>query len=311
MKVSVVTTLYYSEPYINEFFQRIKNALEPLVGESYEVIFVNDGPTDGSILSVRRLIEKALPMQVQLIELSRNFGHHKAMLTGLRLAKGDFVFLIDIDLEEPPELFTTFWEKIHANSDTDVVYGIQTKRKGNYFEKYSGAFFYHFFNWFSDIKYPHNTTTARLMRKDYVQAVLEYPEKELEIWGVFVLSGFNQVEVPVIKGYKGSTTYSIRRKLSMAIQTITSFSTKPLYLIFLLGIVMAGIASASLIFIFINKLIYGDEIEGWASILGSVWIIGGLLMSSIGVIGLYLSKIFLEVKDRPLTHIKSIYYKKE
>ena len=127
MKLSIVTTLYKSSPYIDEFYVRISKEAQKITND-YEIIFVDDGSPDDSLLKVVALYER--DSRVKVVELSRNFGHHKAIMTGLSCAKGDFVFLIDSDLEEAPELLGSFWNELQKEDDLDVVYGVQEKRKG-------------------------------------------------------------------------------------------------------------------------------------------------------------------------------------
>ena len=306
MKISVVTTLYHSEKYLPEFYKRVKETVVQITPD-YELIFVNDGSPDNSGRRVLDL-QQADP-RIVLIQLSRNFGHHQAILTGLRHAAGDFIFLIDSDMEEDPELLKIFWETQTQADDVDVVYGFQTKRKGNFFERSSGSLFYKVLNMVAQFEYPADTLTARLMKKSYVKAVLEYTEKTLDVWAFFVLAGFNQIGVPVTKKSKGKSTYTFFKKLRMSIEIITSSSHRPLYSIFFIGLIWLFISGGHLIIIFINKWIYGAEIEGWASIMASVWLIGGIVIFLLGVIGIYLSKIFLEIKNRPLTIVKSIHRK--
>lgn len=304
MKISVITTLYHSEKYLPEFYKRMRETVIQLT-EDYEIIFVNDGSPDNSGRYVLEL-QKEDP-KIVLIQLSRNFGHHQAILTGLRHCEGDYIFLIDCDLEEDPELLVIFSNEQGKSSDIDVVFGIQVKRKGRMFERASGNAFYKLLNVVTQFEYPANTLTARLMKKSYVEAVLEYTEKTLDVWAIFVLAGFNQVGIPVTKKSKGGSTYTFFKKMKMSIEIITSLSHRPLYFIFFIGLIWLFISGGYIIAILINKWIYGAEIEGWASIMASLWLIGGIVIFLLGVIGIYLSKIFLEIKNRPLTIVKSIH----
>ncbi|MCS6934902.1 MAG: glycosyltransferase family 2 protein [Chitinophagales bacterium] len=305
MELSVVTTMYYSQPYLKEFYNRTLDAIRRIGVTDYEMLFVNDGSPDDSA-SVILQFHKENP-RVKLIDLSRNFGHHNAIMAGLRAAKGDWVFLIDCDLEEDPELLVEFWKyrSDAANADVDVIYGIQEKRKGNFFERISGQLFYDFLDLFLDVKYPSNTLTARIMRSRYVQSVTTYPEKSLEIWGIFLLAGYKQLGVTTTKKYKGSTTYTLSKKLKMAIETITSLSNKPLYIIFYIGMITFIISTLYILYVIIHSF-YADmsTAMGWSSIIASIWMVGGLIILLLGIISIYLSKIFVEVKNRPLYIIK-------
>lgn len=306
IKISVVVTLYHSEKYVQEFYSRLKKSILTLT-QHYEIIFVNDGSLDGANLAVLTL--QQLDPRVVLVDLSRNFGHHQAIMCGLNQATGDYVFLIDVDLEEDPELIIDFWKTMESNKDIDVVFGIQEERKGNLFEKISGTLFYRLLNAIAQFKYPANTFTARLMNRKYVDSVLQYKEKAVDIWMIFVLVGFNQKAFSAKKKNKGSSTYTFIKKISMAIEIITSSSHRPLYSIFIIGTLWLLLSAINVIIILIKKWGFGIPIEGWASIMASVWLIGGIIIFLIGVIGIYLSKVFLEIKDRPLSIIKNIYRK--
>lgn len=304
MKISVVTTLYYSEPHIAEFHAGTVAALSEET-DDFEMIYVNDGSPDQSLQKILDI--QQTESRVVVIDLARNFGHHRAIMTGLQHTNGDYVFLIDSDLEERPDLFNLFWREIVADKELDVVYGVQEARKGGLFEKLSGRVWYFLFSMMSSIDYPEDSLTARLMTKRYVENVRQFGEKELELWGVFVLAGFRQKAVPTTKGSKGQTTYTLGRKLRMMVNSITSFSSRPLVASFLLGILMTFVSFCLIIYFLILWAIYEQPLEGWTSTLISIWFVGGVITFSLGIIGIYLSKMFLEIKNRPLTSIRNIY----
>ena len=162
MKLSIVTTLCYSPDYVNEFYERVSKEAKKIT-DDYEIIFVDDGSSDDSLQKAVALYEKDI--KVKVIELSRNFGHHKAIMTGLSYAQGDFVFLIDSDLEEEPELLGKFWAEMQKDDTVDVVYGVQKKRKGGWFERWSGEIYYKIVNKLGNMTIPKNIITARLMKK--------------------------------------------------------------------------------------------------------------------------------------------------
>lgn len=306
LRISVVTTLYYSEKYIIEFYNRVRKSLAKIT-DDYEFVFVDDGSPDNSAHKILTLQKDYA--NITLIELSRNFGHHQAILTGLQHVTGDYVFLIDCDLEEDPELLNSFWDTLQQDKNIDVVYGIQMKRKGNLFERTTGNIFYKILNLVTHFEYPANTLTARLMKKNYVSAVLEFKEKAIDVWAIFVMAGFNQIGIPVTKKSKGTSTYTLSRKIRMSIEIMTSLSHKPLYSIFFLGVIWVCISTVNISIILVKKWLYGAQIEGWASIMASLWLIGGVIIFLLGLIGIYLSKIFLEIKNRPLSIIKTIHRK--
>lgn len=303
-KVTVLTTMYYSSQYIEEFYFRVLKALVN-ISDNFEIIFVNDGSPDDSLEKVLSLREK--DKRIKIINLSRNFGHHQAILSGLKYTTGDYIFLIDLDLEEPPELITSFWNKINSDKKIDVVYGVQKKRKGNYLERVLGNIFYKLHKTLIDIDYPSDTTTARLMKKEYVNSVLLYKEKELDLWTIFVLAGFNQVSLPVVKYSKGTTTYTFFKKIKISLNIITSTTSKPLYYVFIFGFIVTFLSIIYIPYVLFTKFFFNDIIEGWTSLAISIWFLGGVAILSIGVLGIYLSKIFKEIKNRPLSIIKKIY----
>jgi putative glycosyltransferase len=304
VKISIVSTLYYSQNYLQEFCDRCITSVQKLTPD-FELILVNDGSPDQSLVKAIELQKKYT--FITIIDLSRNFGHHRAIMTGLKHAAGDYIFLIDSDLEESPELLEQFLIEIQSKPELDVVYGIQAKRKGSWFERISGKFFYNILSILTSVEYPADTFTARLMTKRYVDSVLNYQEKELDIWGVFVLTGYNQSGVIATKGFKGKSSYSLYKKIRMAIEIITNLSHRPLYFTFLLGVIVTFISLGIVASLLYRKWINNIDVEGWASILASVWFLGGLVLLVLGVISIYLSKIFLEIKNRPLTTIKTIY----
>ena len=306
MKLSIVTTLYKSSKYVDEFYERISKEAHKITND-YEIIFVDDGSPDDSLQKSVALYEKDL--KVKVIELSRNFGHHKAIMTGLSHAKGEFVFLIDSDLEEEPELLEHFWKELHKDKNTDVVYGVQESRKGDWFEKLSGVFFWKLINFLSPVKMPINMITARLMTSKYTQSLISYKESEIFIGGIWAHMGYKQKAINVNKGSQSETTYSLKRKLALLVNSITSFSSKPLIYIFYIGLITTFISTVFILKLVVDKLLFGLTFEGWTSLIVSVWFFGGLIILLLGVIGIYLSKIFIEVKQRPYTIVRNFFEK--
>lgn len=302
MELSIVTTLYFSSPYIVEFYERISQEAKKIT-EDYEIIFVNDGSPDDSLNIAVKLYEK--DERVRVIDLSRNFGHHKAIMTGLSYAKGKLVFLIDSDLEEEPELLSLFYEH-YQTSDIDVVYGVQKIRKGNVIEKITGELFYRLFNLISTYPVPANLITARLMSQSYVKALVEHKDKEIFLAGLWAITGFRQVPLFVKKNYKGKSSYDLFRKLSIVVDSITSFSYKPLIFVFYLGSIISVFSFAAAIVLVVRKIFF-NTLVGWSSLIVSIWLLGGLTIFCLGIIGIYLAKVFSETKQRPYTIIRKIY----
>jgi len=303
VRLSIVTSLYRTSKYLDEFYRRTVAAASALT-DAFEVILVNDGSPDDSMARALRLHEQ--DSRVRIIDLSRNFGHHKALMTGLAHARGHLVFLIDSDLEEAPEWLLPFHDAL-LRSDVDVVYGVQRTRKGGWLERTTGAIFFRVISPLLTHRIPANVVTARLMSRRYVQALVQHRDRELCLSGVWVATGFEQQALGVDKGTRGETSYSMRRRISEFVSAVTSFSNRPLIFVFYLGtVVMIGslVAAVGLI---IQTLNHGIGVPGYASLMVSIWFLGGLMIFSIGIVGVYVAKVFTEVKDRPYTVIRAEY----
>ncbi|MDP3695570.1 MAG: glycosyltransferase family 2 protein, partial [Desulfocapsaceae bacterium] len=239
MRLSIVATLYQSAPYITEFYQRASAAAKQLVDEDYEIVLVNDGSPDNSLDLAVQLTQS--DSHVIVVDLSRNFGHHKAMMTGLAHAKGERVFLIDSDLEEEPEWLINFAEQMQSDP-CDVVYGVQELRKGGWFERWSGRLFYRFFKALTGLALPENVVTSRLMTRRFVNALLRHEEREVFMAGLWHITGFVQRPQVIKKHSNSETTYVLHRKMSLLVNSVTSFSNAPLVGIFYIGILISLIA---------------------------------------------------------------------
>jgi putative glycosyltransferase len=302
MKLSVVTTLYCSADFVQEFHRRATDAARQIT-DDYEIIMVDDGSPDASL-------EKAVAIarsdpRVKVVELSRNFGHFRAMMTGLRYSAGEFVFLIDVDLEESPEWLSTFWTTL-ADRGADVVYGRQITRKGRFVERVGGALHWWVIRRLSYYPIPENLVTARLMTRQYVRALVRHREQKTAMGGLWAMTGFRQIGLPIAKSSRGRTSYSLAKRTAAAFDGITAFSERPLVLVFVLGVVIFVLSSIGAVYLIVRRLT-GVLLSGWASLIVSVWILGGLSIACIGVVGLYTARIFVETKRRPYAIIRAVH----
>lgn len=303
MKLSVVSTLYGSAPHLEEFHARMSHATRAVAGDDYEIILVNDGSPDDSLeLAIQLLGDDN---HLRIVDLSRNFGHHHAMISGLEQARGERVFLIDSDLEEDPDWLLKFWETMQDKS-CDSVYGVQEQRKGGMVERFSGWIFYILFNFLTGFEFPKNIVTARLMNRAYLDAFLGHRERELSIGGLFFITGFDQCAVTVKKLHLSPSTYTLARKLSVFVNSVVSFSSKPLVGIFVFGMSVFLLSLFVSAYYVINAMILGEPPSGWTSLMVSVWMLGGLIISCIGIVGIYLSKVYNETKARPRAIVRRI-----
>lgn len=304
MKLSIVATLYQSAPYIDEFHRRASSVARELVGEDFEIVLVNDGSPDDSLDVAVRL--GARDPRVVVVDLSRNFGHHKAMMTGLAHAKGDLVFLIDSDLEEEPEWLLPFRETMAAAA-CDVVYGVQVKRKGGPMERLTGPMFYRLFRALTGIRQPDNIVTARLMSRRYVDALLQHREREINIGGLWLITGFDQRQYVVAKHSTSPTTYSFSRKFGHLVNAVTSFSSLPLVFTFYSGLVISLTAMAYIAYLVLKYFFIASPPGGYTSIIASIWLFSGLIIFFMGIQGIYIAKVFSEVKQRPYSIVRHVY----
>ena len=299
--ISVVSTLYHSSQTVGSFIKQCEKSLVKLT-DRYEIILIDDGSPDDSVEKARKS-----NAPIKIISFSRNYGHHHAMMAGLEHASGDFIFLIDSDLEESPSLLLEFWEKLQKNLDAEMIFGVQDRRKGKITERILGSLFYRIFNFLSEVKIPSNLLTVRLMTRRFVDSLIQFKERELFIGGVWQIAGFKQIPLLVHKASTSKTTYTLKNKFDLALNSITSFSSKPLVLLFKLSLFINFIT-----FAYVGKTVYfwityEEPILGYSSLIISIWMFGGLLLSATSLVGLYLSKVFIEVKKRPRYSIKEIY----
>jgi putative glycosyltransferase len=302
MKLSIVTTLYKSAPHVDEFYRRAKEAAERIT-DDYEIVMVDDGSPDNSLYLACAIARN--DGRVRVVELSRNFGHHKALMAGLDHAGGELCFLIDSDLEEDPALLGSFLNKMQSG-EFDVVYGFQQTRKGDKLESTGGKVAWYLINKLYSIDMPINQCTVRLMRREYVDALLLHRESNTVIGGLWVITGFRQVGVPIAKGHRPESSYSTLLRLATLINGITSFSTVPLNLMIMFGMTVSFISLAIGIFVILQKLL-NNSAAGWASLIVSIWFMGGIIVFCLGVIGIYISRIFVETKNRPYVIVRRIH----
>jgi putative glycosyltransferase len=303
-KLSVVTTLYRSEATVEEFHRRMAAAASPAAAE-VEFIYVNDGSPDRSLERILRL--RGADLRIKVIDLARNFGHHPALMTGLARASGDLIFLIDSDLEEPPELLEEFAAVLRGRPETDSVYGVQQRRKGGLGERLAGRLWYSFFCRLADVPYPADSLTARLMTRRFVDAVLLHDERDLDMMGIFALTGHEQIALATTKSSKGASSYTLWRRVNIAATGMTAFTMAPLAFIAAAGCLMT-----------LSSLLGGAvwlasswrDSDGFGSAdfaAWSIWFVGGLLLTALGVVAFYARAILQETKARPRAIVRRIY----
>ncbi|MDD4968578.1 MAG: glycosyltransferase family 2 protein [Paludibacter sp.] len=305
--LSIVTTLYKSQRFLDAFVAQCEQALADIHCDSYELIFVNDGSPDNSLDKVLELKEKN--NHIVAVDLSRNFGHHYAIMAGLTYSTGEYVFLIDCDLEVPPTHIPTFYNKLTEIKDCDVVYGIQEKRKGSFIERTVGGLFYSFFNSLTDTRIPENLLTERIMSRRYVDELIRMGDKNIFMAGMMQWVGFKQIPITIKKGLReGESTYTLGKRISLSMQAITSFSSYPLIMLFKFGFFISTLSILTGAYFLIKKLIYPEIVlSGFTFLIVVLLFSVGIIISSLGILGIYIDKLFNQTKNRQSFIVKDIY----
>jgi putative glycosyltransferase len=305
MQLSIVSTLYNSSATVDAFVRRSCAVGEALYPNAFEIILVDDGSTDDSLNKAIGLCPQY--PQLAIVELSRNFGHHNALREGLQHAKGELIWLLDSDLEEAPELLPEFLNQLESNN-LDVVIGVQKSRKGGWRERFFGGWFWRIFNKLTDAQVPEDVSTARLMRRHVVEALLLYRESAFFFSGIQSLAGFKTTTLSFEKKSKGYSAYTLRKRTALMLNAVTSFSSKPLLYILAIGVGISCLAVFSGMVLLLRKWVFQVDFQtGWTSLILSIWFLSGVLMMMTGILGLYISKLFQEVKQRPNVIVRRVY----
>jgi putative glycosyltransferase len=304
-QLSIVATMYRSRPFLERFLDECLQALAQLPCANFEIVLVNDGSPDDS-LSYAIGRRKDIP-QLVVVDLSRNFGHHYAMQAGLRYARGDLVFLIDCDLEVSPLTLSAFKTKLDA-SGSDMVYGYQEARKGGFFERAGGGFFYKAFNLLSDIKIPENIATERIMTRRYVEALLQLGDRNLFLGGMMSWTGFQQLGLPLQKQQRdGKSTYTLLRRINLMVNAVSSFSAQPLLWMFNIGLTITTFSFLYVFYLVLRKVLFDDALLGFTSMVAMITLSLGIMTTGLGIIGIYLGKVFTQVQNRPTYIVKDVH----
>jgi glycosyltransferase involved in cell wall biosynthesis len=299
--VSVVGPVYCEEQTIGVFHDRLVAALEGIEpAVIFEVIYVNDGSSDGSLARLREIA--AADERVRVVDLSRNFGHQLAITAGLDDARGDAVVVIDTDLQDPPEVIASLVGR--WRDGFDVVYGVRATREGDsYFKRFTANLFYRLINWLSDTPLPHDAGDFRLMDRAVHGVLKQMREENRYVRGMVSWIGFDQTAVTFERDarYAGTTGYPLRRMLRLAMDAVTSFSERPLKLASRVGALVVLLSLAYIAVTVIVKIVHPAYlIPGYASMLAVIVFFGGIQLLCLGLLGEYVGRIFRETKRRPL-----------
>ena len=303
--LSLVVPVFNEEESIDIFLDSIKPFLDK-ASLRFEIVFVNDGSRDRTFAHLLDRSER--DPRVRVVNLSRNFGKEAALTAGIDHARGDILIPMDIDLQDPPELIAPFIERWRQGYD--IVYGIRAARNSDTVAKrVSAGWFYWAFNSMSPVRIPANVGDFRLVDRRAVEVLRQLPERNRFMKGLFAWVGFNAIGVPYERPQRaaGSSKFNLWRLWNFALDGVVSFSTVPLRASFYGGLVIAFIAVLYALFIIGRVLLFGIDTPGYASLLIAVLSLGAIQLVSIGIIGEYLGRLFLEVKGRPIYVVEGVY----
>jgi polyisoprenyl-phosphate glycosyltransferase len=296
--LSVVVPCFNEAEVIDQTHRRLSLVLSKNI-DKFEIIYIDDGSIDGTLENLGTIADKN--KNVKVLSLSRNFGHQIAVTAGIDAAIGDAVVVIDADLQDPPEVIL---EMIAAwKRGADVVYGVRASRDGETkFKLATAKFFYKLIGALSETKIPYDTGDFRLIDRKVVEAFKKMPERDRFIRGMISWIGFQQV--PVFydrdKRVAGETKYPIKKMLKFATDGVLSFSTKPLQIATIIGIIISALSFAGIIYALIVRLFGSGWVPGWTLLFISVSFLGGIQLIFLGLIGEYIGRIYGESKNRPL-----------
>lgn len=298
--ISIVVPCYNEEPVLGKFYEEIDRISQEMDGIDFEFVFVDDGSKDRTLEEIKGLHEK--DKRVKFVSFSRNFGKEAGLLAGLEYAKGDYVATMDADLQDPPALLPEMYEYVRTG-EYDCVAMRRVSRKGEPpIRSFFARMFYKLINKMSKIEMVDGARDFRLMSRQMVQAITAMPEYNRYSKGLFGFVGFKTkwIEYENVQRAAGETHWSFWKLFTYAIDGILAFSTMPLAIASVLGLVFCVMAFVMVIVIVVKTLAFGDPVGGWPSLICVVLMMGGLQLLALGVIGQYLAKTYLETKRRPV-----------
>ena len=304
-RLSVTIPCYNEEAGLPELHRRLTAACQEAVGDDYEVILVNDGSArDDTWGAISRLAET--DMHVIGIDLSRNFGHQAALTAALSICRGERIFILDADLQDPPELLGAMMVAMDAGAD--VVYGKRRKREGeSKRKKITAKLFYRVLAQLIDFDIPTDAGDFRLMSRRVLEALLSMPEAHRFIRGMVSWIGFKQVPLEYDRQsrYAGETGYTFAKMINFALDAITAFSAKPLRIGLYAGMILVGLSWLGILYSLISWLFFSTQ-PGWTSLIIAVMLLGGAQIFMLALIGEYVSRTFVQTKGRPLYFFREI-----
>ncbi|QLR43843.1 glycosyltransferase family 2 protein [Enterobacter sp. RHBSTW-00994] len=309
-KISLIVPVFNEEDAIPIFYQKVKND-DFLSKMNFEIIFVNDGSSDKTEGIVKDIISE--DNRVILINLSRNFGKEKALFAGLCAVDADFIVPIDVDLQDPIELIEVMYESL-TDQSIDVVLAKRVDRSSDTFLKRKTAeLFYKTHNKMSDVKLEANVGDFRMMRKQVVSSITKMSESQLFMKGIFSWVGFRTsvVEYKRSSRVAGDSKFNSWKLWNLAVEGITSFSIAPLKIWVYLGAVVSSVSFIYAMNLIVSKLIFGNPVAGYPSIMVAILFLGGVQLIGIGVLGEYIGRCYMESKHRPKFIVRDVIHNQD
>lgn len=307
MQLSIVVPCYDEEENVRPFFNQTCKCLEGIL-DHVEFVFIDDGSRDGTVKELKKIGEEG-KAHVRILSFSRNFGKEAGLLAGLRAASGDYVSIIDADLQQNPKYIAEMLEILHENPEYDCVAAFQKERQeGKILSFFKGAF-YKLINCITDIEFYRSASDFRLLNRKMVDAITSLPERCRFSKGIFSWVGFKTYYMPyeVENRQKGKSKWNFWSLTSYALDGITSFSDKPLIISSVLGLILFFISIVMMLVVVIKTLLFGDPVAGFPTLCSLILLLSGIQLLCIGIVGQYLAKMYAEIKDRPLYIIKEEY----
>ncbi len=303
--ISIVIPIYNEDLIIDKLYERCISALES-IGEAFEIICVNDGSSDASLTKL--LLYNAGDSRFKVLDLSRNFGHQSAILSGLSHAQGDFVGIMDGDLQDPPEVFAAFYKKLKDEA-LDVVYAVRKKRKESSLKRFSYWLYYRLLKFMSAEDIPLDSGDFCLMSARVKDHIISHPEQSLFIRGIRHWVGFKQAGMEYERDSRlaGETKYSFRKLLQLAYNGVFSFSNFPIKFLGSIGAVTIGLTIVYAIYLISKRLIWGEVPQGFTTLILAIFFFGGVQLVSIRILGEYITRIYDESRKRPLFVVNRFY----
>lgn len=303
-KITVIVPCYNEQEALHYYYEEMSRVMNEMKEVGFELLFINDGSKDKTLEVIKELASK--DERVKYISFSRNFGKESAMYAGFENSTGDYVCLMDADLQDPPRLLPEMFKAIKEEGYDSVATRRVTRKGEPPIRSFFARMFYKIMNKISDTELMDGARDYRLMTRQFVNSLLEMKEYNRFSKGLFGWVGYQTkwIEFENVERVAGETKWSFWKLFRYAIEGITAFSTTPLIFASVLGIIFCVISFLAIIFIIVRTLIYGDPTSGWPSLVCIIVFVSGIQLFSVGVIGQYLSKTYLEVKKRPIYIIK-------